>query len=352
MRPAEDEREARVTDRGAQAERLWYLAGILIAAAVAFTGFVSAFSASPRFCANCHASQAEALAAGEHAGTHCDTCHVSSGPLGLVENRLGVVSMVAAAPLRPFGVSSATSGVVDRRNCLRCHEAMLATTVSVNGIRMNHAAPQKAGWTCDRCHGAIGHAVARADARDTSLTASLSTARYTMDGCLECHSANEENIATCDVCHASESGQARRRFAQATPWRVIHGGNWRRTHGMGNLATCRACHSDDYCVTCHGIRLPHPDDFLASHGPAVVADGPENCVRCHASSSCDSCHGIEMPHPATFLKSHSTTVKASGDQVCERCHGESVCKQCHQRHTHPGIPAAKLKRLRANPVSR
>lgn len=214
---------------------------------------------------------------------------------------------------------------------------------------MSHSAVNEAGWSCTRCHAMVGHG--EATARQTG---------YTMDMCLGCHSTNPGNQATCEVCHVGGMVDARPRDSRTstddrgfvTTWEVTHGPRSREIHGMGDLSTCKACHILQYCVSCHGIELPHPSGHLATHGQALVDEVTQEttCLTCHEQAACVNCHQIDMPHPVAFLSEHDDAARERGEALCSRCHDPSTCDACHIRHVHPGIPQDHLKQLRERPI--
>ncbi|MDH4139415.1 MAG: hypothetical protein OEV43_02470 [Coriobacteriia bacterium] len=321
-------------------EGVWYGLLALVCLTVFAAAIIATASVSPRFCGLCHASASASLHDSPHSAVGCDSCHVERGTLGLVENRLGVVSMVLRAPFVWVSGSSAVGGApFDSKRCLECHESLETGIVEVGGIKMSHRAPIEANWLCVECHQGSSHPGA------TYVGAS-----YSMEKCLECHSTGTENLASCSICHL-ESGSREER--PQTAWQATHGSNWRTTHGMGTLSTCRACHAKDYCVACHNLPLPHPANFMSSHGSLVLAreTGVEDCSVCHEQSVCGNCHGLEMPHPDYFVQTHSTEVESNGSEVCDRCHTEQSCTECHTRHAHPGLPPEQREILRRNPVS-
>lgn len=339
MQDTDPAAHAKRADRLRFGEWVWF--GLLTLMLLMITaGALSAAAAvSPASCAMCHADQADTLARSSHSELVCDSCHASSGVLGLVENRLWVAGMVISAPVRAV-VPSGANAQVDSGRCADCHELQMPVTSVHNGVRMNHAAPVKASWSCMRCHRDVGHG-----------SEGVSLASYTMGSCLECHSTGPSNLASCETCHVEgESPSAPR--AVPTTWAVTHGANWQRTHGMGDLPTCSACHGPDYCVGCHGVALPHAANYLSVHGDDVQELGETACTEsCHRAESCDGCHGgVPMPHPASFIKGHKSEVEASGEESCARCHAESSCQGCHERHTHPGLSQQRLKGLRDRPV--
>ncbi len=327
---------ARREIHGLRAERVWYVVLSALAVVVAVIGLSAAASVSPSYCGACHRTATDSLRESAHADTGCDSCHASSDPIRLIEDRLRVASMIPAAA---WPGSMAIGGRVDDQACLDCHAAGIDRLVTVRGIRMDHRAPTDEGWSCTRCHGDTGHG-----------TQSSGQRRYTMDDCLECHHATSKNISGCDICH--EQGGPDREREAVTPWRVTHGSNWRQTHGMGRLENCSACHSEGYCVSCHGMPLPHEPGFLSDHGEMVISlGGRDKCLDCHTSAMCEGCHGgVEMPHPAAFLDRHSELVEEAGEEPCLRCHEESSCDGCHTRHTHPGLTEDQIRALRARPI--
>lgn len=317
------------------AEMVWYGFLTVFFSIVALGAVSAAVAVLPASCATCHGPQADALAQGPHAYVHCDDCHSSPGPFGLVDNRLRVAAMVPAQ----FVPGGELTSSVDNAACLTCHESMLEETVEVDGIRMNHRTPEDRGWLCTSCHSDFVHGTG----------SSRGVGGYTMDTCLECHVQHPENISGCATCHVE--GRMERR-EEPTPWRIIHGGNWRNMHGMGNLETCGACHGSDYCAACHVIEMPHPSRFLSIHGETAVSspEAAAACDDCHARAACDGCHGLEMPHPDAFLPLHSELVDAEGDEVCYRCHEQANCKACHNRHAHPGLQPDVVRQLSGRPV--
>lgn len=325
-------------DRRITPEAVWYIFITLACGLVLAAGLISAAAVSPVFCSACHRGAARALADTAHAGTTCDSCHMSAGTLGLVEQRMRVVSMVLGSPVSLITGSGPAVPSTDNARCLECHEPMVNKTVTVRGVTMNHRAPQKERWLCVQCHRGVAHP-----------SGEYQGSSYTMEMCLACHNANPQNPTTCGVCHPPDESP---QVAHTTPWSITHGANWRSTHGMGDLATCKSCHSPGYCVACHNMDLPHPANYLAQHGTDVLsrASREADCLVCHKGTACDNCHGIEMPHPDAFVAKHVDMVKEKGTAVCERCHSSKACDSCHNSHLHPGVPEWLLEELKKRPV--
>lgn len=320
-------------------ERVWYLALSVVCFVLIVAGAVSAAAVSPRFCTACHGRETDALTKSAHKTIACDRCHTAPSLAGVVDSRLAVVGMI---PAQLVAGSGPAPTVIDNDRCVACHKDVLTATTTSKGLRMNHRALYEKKWSCTRCHPRTAHPSSRAPVLG-----------YSMDVCMQCHTPTTADLTACDMCHVGKYPSVRQQAGATTPWGITHGPNWRKTHGMGNLNTCAACHQDGYCATCHKIDMPHPANFPSEHGKVVLSreSGTEDCFVCHKRTTCDNCHGIEMPHPTGFIKTHSKTVGRMGQAVCERCHAESSCLDCHATHIHPGLLPEVIKKLRARPAT-
>ena len=299
---------------------LGMLATIALAAVLGFTS-LSALESS---CGMCHDEAVEGLVLSGHAGVACRECHRGPGLADVIDFRVRLAAMAPAALGMPY---HALQGVPSSR-CLSCHERVIEELVVSKGIRMSHAAPHRAGYECGECHASLAHG----DARRPGIA---------MDECLRCHAVSALS-QDCDTCHVGQVTRESR--LRDGSFSRIHGPEWRTAHGSGNLKTCAACHTATRCESCHQVPIPHPDQWLNTHGRA--SNGAD-CRQCHASSFCSGCHGLEMPHPAGFLAEHSTVTEETGPEACESCHSERACESCHSRHTHPGLTAERVQRLRS-----
>lgn len=267
-------------------------------------------------CESCHDRDGfrAATAASAHAKADCRSCHV---PAGLVDR----VAFTLRQPLHMFvpvtgGAVRDAAAVPDSR-CVPCHTALKTGASASNGLRIAHASCA-VGAACTDCHSATAHGAA-----------TLWLRAYDMDRCLVCHVTSAQT--DCDLCHEGRSSAER---VRSGTFAVTHGAQWRKTHGMGNPATCVVCHQRDACVGCHGPGLPHDARFVAVHaGYATSKDA--KCSGCHERAFCDDCHGTPMPHPATFTSVHAKAAAAK-PASCRRCHDESDCTTCHVKHIHPG----------------
>lgn len=151
-----------------------------------------------------------------------------------------------------------------------------------------------------------------AEPTETPLTLPISN-----DACLSCHSDFDEVTAGEDPKEFSHSLHTAQRI------------------------DCSTCHSDaahaggpkppsqEVCDDCHGIEMPHPEDFGVSHGKLVNEQGDDVCEQCHnVYLHCQVCHGLQMPHPAEWEQKHGE-IAYPQMQTCDTCHDKNFCLQCH-----------------------
>jgi hypothetical protein len=95
--------------------------------------------------------------------------------------------------------------------------------------------------------------------------------------------------------------------------------------------TASRCHEKSFCLTCHPVEMPHPKEWMTTHGLDVVAKGSTVCTNCHEPNECASCHGMPMPHPADWGTAHPAAAKEKPGE-CTMCHVKEDCDVCHQIH--------------------
>jgi hypothetical protein len=110
---------------------------------------------------------------------------------------------------------------------------------------------------------------------------------------------------------------------------------------------CETCHTEQFCMNCHGMEMPHPEEFKepedpedpAGH-PVISKQQPEKCEMCHGKNAetafCDSCHhgtkagGWEFDTTVPWTeKQHPDAVAAGGVDACTGCHETQFCANCH-----------------------
>jgi hypothetical protein len=243
-------------------------------------------------------------------------------------------------------------------SCQRCHLTPLSPREGSH-LRHSHAQHALRNIGCPQCH-----------ARVERLPDALGSERLpTKPQCVRCHAgrkrADGNARADCTVCHESEGGRMRTRFAgklllpsSATP-SLLHSNDWLFRHGdvAGNdPSRCQGCHAVRECQACHDGRLRprniHPGDWLSAHAVAAKQDGT-SCNSCHRQQSfCLSCHqrlGLSASgapaamaargalHPPASIwtngprgPQHHATQARRNLSECVSCHQERDCVRCHQ----------------------
>ncbi|MBE0476887.1 MAG: hypothetical protein IBX62_07320 [Coriobacteriia bacterium] len=290
------------------------LAGVALLALSA----VSVTAVTLPACRSCHMTEGfeEDTSKSPHASVSCVACHVGASFTGRVSFATRQVFHMVI-PVVPE-VDRVHAAVPDKR-CLSCHSAVEEpVTVGTRGLFIKHSSCM-GDSSCTDCHSLSAHGASTRWPRTAQ-----------MEDCYECHGRSNK-ITACDACHTERS--ERQRIFDG-PFRVTHGPQWKKTHGMGDMRSCVACHDETRCKGCHGAGVPHEGDFLKAH--TKYSTRPDaDCTGCHRQEFCSECHRYEMPHPQRFVQGHSGTVEADGDAACLTCHEKGDCTQCHEDHVHP-----------------
>jgi len=272
------------------------LAGIALALASAYVG-----TAQDPYCLSCHAEVRPDDHSGVHAEAACVRCHEDAWSLPSNALRRGLD--IAAH----YGLgSSAYTADVPSRRCVACHRGIDSEVIrnDETGVMMSHAEPLEAGYACADCHRSDGHA-------DMAAPVGMSV-------CLACHDA-ETASAECSTCHAKDTSAASGLAAD-------------RIYGTATITRtdCEGCHSMESCDACHGIRMPHSEEFLRTHPRYSGFDLKEQCFeQCHTDADCYKCHGLWSNHPPSFKEEHK---RLSPDSACNTCHSQHegpICDLCH-----------------------
>ena len=297
--------------------RRWVL-GILVVLILGLVVAGVALAATPHYaqrtCSRCHDSKAfvAATARSPHSSVPCTSCHGG----GSVANRITFTSDQVFGMWLRLDTLDATTKSVSSEACASCHSNLRLS--NNNGMRILHGTCT-VGRECTDCHSTTAHGRATTWPKSTD-----------MQMCYECHGAGNAPTA-CDTCHEGKLPNTR---IKTGTFAVTHGPNYRKTHGMGDMKTCVACHNSGDCAKCHGGGVPHSAAFVSTHGD-IAKSRSAKCTSCHRASFCADCHGFVMPHPKSFTQSHSKLVKRDGQTECERCHVTSDCQRCHEAHVHP-----------------
>ncbi|HET6498086.1 MAG TPA: NapC/NirT family cytochrome c [Coriobacteriia bacterium] len=320
--------------RRSRRERLG-LALVIVAGVVVLFTFAGFASSSPALCGSCHemAPSHESWSRSAHTSVNCVGCHETPRawyglPLRAAERaRLYArdtwrhLSGRLGEPADPSAIGR-TSPMPDEV-CLQCHTADRRATSGFR-ILIDHVEHAERTGSCVACHVYTAHP-------DAELGRPLSL----MMRCYDCHGTAEhpQASAECGVCHPPD-------FDLRPPTHLAE--PWARDHGFAalrNRDVCALCHVQESCDGCHGVEMPHPEEWERGprgHGEAVAA-GRGVCYRCHTEEpdSCAACHheGYD-PALGTWLEQHYGEARRTGAAACLDCHEPLFCARCHD--TPPG----------------
>lgn len=293
----------------------------------------------------------------------CAACHVEAtrdGACGPVPGGWKKIGHDTCVPCHAeFSAKPLPGGdALKKTICLPCHPAPPARSgVSADrpGVVFGHAVHKGTGGPCRSCH----------EVREGAMATSVS-----MHACVSCHEQEGRRIS-CATCHppraqaagaaddaavpAAEPRPALRSLLPMTGMPGLgHGPGWAQSHGkaaVARAATCRECHDDRKCASCHvgtSRRLVfHPADWTAVHGIAAKKKSSD-CGACHAYTRfCIGCHQrtgaasgggaraqTRTAHPAgwgstVLTPSHHSFAAQKDISSCASCHEEGSCTRCH-----------------------
>ena len=307
-------------------------AGVVVLIVVA--GFATS---SPSLCGSCHEMKPsyESWSQSAHTGVKCVTCHETprewyGAPLRAVERaRLLTrdtwrhLSGRLGEPNDPSAIGR-TSPMPDEI-CLQCHTPDRRATSGFR-ILIDHPEHARRTGSCVACHVYTAHP-------DAELGKPLSL----MTKCYDCHGTAEHPEApdTCETCHPAD-------FDRRPPSHLED--PWMRDHGFSALADpalCSMCHEQESCDSCHGVEMPHPEEWVGEHSThgEVAERDRKVCDRCHIEEpdSCTVCHHESFDAAlGTWLDQHYLESRTAGVASCMECHEPRSCAQCHMAPA--GVP--------------
>jgi len=262
-----------------------------------------------QLCYHCHTKQS------------CDECHKGALPdshkapdFMQKHGELARAGEFGAATDRKVSSSAAAAASVrsNRQACSTCHTKQFCDNCHTGKKPKSHEQPNFVGReTRDGGRVKSGHA--------------LEAIAKGSQSCRTCHAQQ-----FCSNCHGTEMPH---------PKNFV---NIHVTEARKNLVLCQRCHTWDEpdCRQCHSKRPPsHTPDFRQTHPQRIVGTGT-SCTVCHGSNACLDCHKLPMPHPRDFVQTHGELAKRKGikgkdsvrqlqKQLCVTCHADSYCRKCH-----------------------
>ena len=363
------------TDRSRRS-RAFVWVGITLVALVFLAVSGLAGTSTNWFCTQpCHIVHADntlAFDAGSHVMISCVACHepVNGSPITLTIKKIEVmpdlVHTVAKTFEFPLNEGSPIALEMTDEYCTQCHHLGNRTINPSVGIIIDHDVHTAEGLTCTTCHNRVAH-----PEEDITLTLEGNEKHENwmdMDACFRCHSQEADAMApgACSACHPPEfdlvpathkdpawkpAPGSRSRHGEAASEEassVAEAEAWAEgleevepeapldTVYAGEVNTCLTCHSEQYCSDCHGTVMPHPADFVETHGEDGRAN-PDKCAQCHATSEadaasqafCNNCHHSGAQPGIPWIDQHDDIVRQTGADGCFDCHNPVYCAECH-----------------------
>ncbi|HSK47470.1 MAG TPA: NapC/NirT family cytochrome c [Coriobacteriia bacterium] len=288
-------------------------------------------TSSPQLCGACHEMRPRVATwkQSAHASVDCVKCHVAPHkwyevPQAIIGRSalLGrdISLHVAGGYQDPVETRREHIEPVKDETCLQCHDPNRKATSGFR-ILIDHPEHAKRNKSCVSCHVRTAHPV---ETRGKALTL--------MGQCFTCHGVEKtaKAPATCTLCHPSDF--------ELLPASHAPDAKWKRDHGsvaLKDRKQCEMCHEKQFCTNCHGVEMPHPENWSkrgsTSHS-SVAEENRQVCNQCHGSrpDMCTMCHHKAYePTKGTWVKQHFLEVEKRGTAYCMKCHAPVFCVRCH-----------------------
>lgn len=360
---------------------IWTAVALLALAAVVVIAL--GVTSTKWFCAEgCHKVQDDTIISYErstHSQVSCMACHmpVNADPITFVLHKaeaLGELYLTVTDNFElPLNAHSHVALTMSAEQCEQCHNLATRPVTPARGVLIDHDKHAEKQVSCTICHNRIAHK----EDFELTLTDPKSGEKnrkheqfMTMTACFRCHSQDpgEGELAApgaCEACHPKdfelkpashrEAGfypEGHADLAQAEETRVAaieasHEEAAEETGGHGeegvgtslpsvaSINQCGTCHAEKFCTDCHGVPMPHPQDFMEGHGDSGKRN-PRVCARCHGDAVrfCEECHhgssmNWEYQPGQRWQMQHPQAVRQLGASACFECHDPTYCAHCH-----------------------
>lgn len=155
--------------------------------------------------------------------------------------------------------------------------------------------------------------------------------RPTMSRCFTCHGLTRAAIAPgdCEVCHPPGMAPVPETH-MASRWAQGAHGKLAKTDRF----ECLTCHLERFCSSCHGLTLPHPENWAERPHAVAFFDEVQLCGECHPRApeqpdDCDTCHHPRATQDVGWRATHWRVVSDEGARECFGCHDPNTCATCH-----------------------
>ncbi len=371
--------------------------GVAVLVMVAFVVVALGVTSTRWFCAEvCHKVQDDAIGAyraSSHSEISCMACHtpVNAGPVTFVLKKTKALAELYLTATEnyeiPLNKTShlALSYSFKSKQCTQCHNLDNRKVTPSDGIIISHEAHAKAAPTapaeeeywnkihCTWCHNRVAHNEEGYEPRlEDPKTGEVATKHddfMGMTACFRCHTLTDTSPSmykapgTCAKCHPAdfelkpknhadkgfypkghaEMAKEDKKYAQekAEKYKLkVEEGHADPLPPVGSVFYCATCHVEDkFCMNCHGMEMPHSQEFKEKSHPAASKKQADKCTLCHATAKtffCDKCHHGELSNweleaKQPWRKQHAKAVTKNGVKGCvDACHKEvEFCVDCH-----------------------
>lgn len=286
---------------------------------------------------------------------NCTDCHAASQRAWMAVRPAAVMQCLSCHA--PGGGDHLT---LPDSACATCHlplakaAALTRQRIAAFPAPPSHTSP---GFMTDRGHGQL----AKGTDRTKPVAASCATC-HARDFCAACH-VNADELASVQGLLPDPRSLLTPHVLKAPPSHALP--QFETQHGKDagtNGTTCRSCHTQESCATCHRNALPaaarsllkakpgraagaqttaraptsHTPMWRKSlHGPAAAAAG-QSCASCHQRQECLTCHVPNAArhgsyHPGGYLTRHPADAYSRASS-CADCHNTGeFCQTCHNQ---------------------
>lgn len=281
----------------------------IIISFVFMVALITASVSTPVICGQCHIIKKpyKQWLASTHKSVACAGCHYEPGIYGYIAGTLhGSENLLAFLFKAPYPLQT----TVPNKACLNCHyDIKRRQSSGERQILVRHKDIVQAGLSCAECHASVAH-----EQKGRKI--------FVMNVCVRCHDGDTASAA-CTTCHQKDIAYK--------PHTTLD--DWLKVKNARIICTgCHTTKTDQSCIACHEVELPHPDEFRRSH--AMRAEAKKDlCYKCHwktmSKNEMCACHKEGTVHgdPEKWYFKHRKVARING--IGCNCHAPLYCSRCH-----------------------
>ncbi len=306
------------------------------------------------------------------------------------------------APLNPESELALNKKEMGSKQCTQCHSSNRVITPS-KGIIIDHKVHEEKEIQCTACHNRVAHPETNYEMVNknpkTGVVAEKHADFMSMTACFRCHTLTDEvpeggikAPGKCSACHPADfnlkpsnhgvtgfypkghaklamervdratgkptdepAGEETSKAVEATEKggtaesdKSSYGGASPNDEALEltkveDINYCSTCHViDKFCKDCHGMDMPHSEEFKTKTHPELVKTKLDKCDLCHQVKKtnylfCNNCHhgsasNWKYDAKTPWQTQHAKAVTANGVAGClGKCHEQKFCVECHTK---------------------